>query len=70
MTYPSREENVLDEGGGGVGGQNRVDLSFCVFPCFAVFGGLKISRCWEKQHEKCHCHTPSCVPQMLVKTRI
>ena len=52
-----------------VGGQNRVDLSFCVFPCFAVFGGPKISRDWEKQHKKCHCHTPFCVPQMLVKNR-
>ena len=25
-------------GGGGGGGQKRVDLSFCVFPCFAVVG--------------------------------
>ena len=24
----------------------------------------------KKQHEKCHCHTAFCVPQMLVKTRI
>ena len=24
---------------GVVGGQNRVDLSFSFFPCFAVFGG-------------------------------
>ena len=34
-----------------------------------MFGGPKIPRCWERQHEKCHCRTPSCVPQMLVKTR-
>ena len=34
-----------------------------------MFGGPKIPRCWEKQHEKCHCYTPFCVPQMLVKTR-
>ena len=48
------------------GGQNRVDLSF--FPCFTVFGGPKIPR-WWKNHKKCHCHTPSHVPQMLAKTR-
>ena len=24
---------------GGVGGQNRIDLSFCIFPCFKAFGG-------------------------------
>ena len=53
-----------------VGGQSRVDLSFCVVPCFAAFRGPKIARCWEKQHEKCHCQTPFCVLQMLVKTRI
>ena len=45
------------KGGGGVGGQSRVNLSFGVFPCFAMFGGPKIPRCWEKQHEKCQCHT-------------
>ena len=44
------------------GGQNRVDLSFCVSPCFAVFGGPKVPRCLDKQHEKCHCRAPSCVP--------
>ena len=47
----------------GVGGYRRVDLSFCVFPCFAVFGGPKIPKCWEKQHEKCHCHTPFVCPK-------
>ena len=34
-----------------------------------MFGGPKIPRCWEKQHEKCHCYASFCVPQMLVKTR-
>ena len=45
--------------------------SICHFAFSLVllwFGGSKIPRCWEKQHEKCHCHTPFCVPQMLVKT--
>ena len=51
------------------GGGKRVDLSFCFFPGFVVFGGPKIPRCWEKQHEECRCHTLSCVPQVLVKTR-
>ena len=40
-------------------------MSFGIFPCFAVFGGHKIPRCREKQHEKCHCDTPCCAPQML-----
>ena len=34
-----------------------------------MLGGPKIPRCWEKQHQKCHCHTPFCVPQILAKTR-
>ena len=38
-------------------------------PLFYSIWGLKIPRRWEKQHEKCHCHTPSCVPQMLAKVR-
>ena len=50
-----------------MGGVGRVDLSFCIFPCFTVFRGLKIPR--EKKHEKCHCHSPFCGPQVLVKTR-
>ena len=29
-------------GGRGGGGLKQVDLSFCVFPCFALFGGPKI----------------------------
>ena len=33
------------------------------FPLFAVFGGPKIARRWAKQHEKCHCHAPVCVPK-------
>ena len=44
-----------------------VILRFPLF--FAVFGGPKTPRCWEAQHEKCHCDTPFCVPQMLVKTQ-
>ena len=47
---------------GSRGGGGGVDLSFCVFPCFAVFGGPKIPRCWKKLHESCHCHSPLCVP--------
>ena len=46
--------------------------SICHFPFPLVlqcFGVPRIPRCWEKQHEKCHCHTPFCVPQMLVKIR-
>ena len=52
---------------GGCGGVNRVDLSFCVFPCFAVFGGLKIPRCWKKKTaRKVSLSRPFlCVPQML-----
>ena len=64
--------NVMTSSGsaprrGPCGEVTRVDLSFCVFPCFAVFGVPKIPRCWGKQHGKCHCHTRFCVPQMLVK---
>ena len=44
----------------GCGGLKQVDLSFCVLPCFAVFGD---------RAKKCHCHTPFGVPKMLVKTR-
>ena len=47
-----------------VRGQNRVDLSYCVFPCFAVLGGPGMPRCLEKQHEKCHCRTPFWVPKI------
>ena len=39
------------------------------FPCFTVFGGPKVAKCWEKLHEKCHCHAPFCAPQTLVKSR-
>ena len=36
-----------------------LSLSFSVFPCFGLFGGPKIPRCWgKKQHEKSHCYTP------------
>ena len=46
--------------------------SICYFRVSLVlqcFGGPKISRCWEKQHEKCHCHTLFRMPQVLIKTR-
>ena len=32
------------------------------FPC------PKIPTCWDKQHERCYCHTSFCVPHMLAKT--
>ena len=48
------------------GGQNRVDLSFCVLPCFAVLGGPKI----PKTARKVSLPHPFYVPQMLVKTRV
>ena len=38
-------------------------MSFCVFPSFAVFGGPKIPRCWEKKQTKSVIVTPFlCVP--------
>ena len=51
------------------GGVKQGRFVILCFPCFTVFRGLKIPRYWEKQHEKCRCHTPFCAPQMLVKTR-
>ena len=55
-------------GGVDVGGSKRVDLSFYPFPCFAVFGGSQATQMLgKKQHEKCHWHTPFCVPQTLRK---
>ena len=56
-------------GGGGKKGKKGRSV-ILRFPCFLVSGGLKVRSCREKQHEKCHCHTPSCVPQIIVKTRI
>ena len=44
-----------------VGGGKRVNLSFSLFPCFTVFWGYPIPKCWETQHEKSHSHTPFCV---------
>ena len=43
-------------GGGKTGSICHFAFSF-VFQCL----GPKISTCWEKQHEKCHCRTPFCV---------
>ena len=37
------------------GGLNRVDLSFCVFPCFAVFGCPKYPDAGENAHLQCYC---------------
>ena len=37
----------------------RADLSFCVFPCFAAFEGLKIPNAGKKQHES-GIVTPPC----------
>ena len=52
------ERRGKNEGGGGQGG-----TPVGGFPCFAVFGGPKITKRWEKQYEKCHCHTPFlCAP--------
>ena len=65
-----KNQGFFKEGYTSGGGLNWVNVSFCVFPCFAVFGSPKIPNGWEKQHEKCHCHTPFCVPHMRVKTRI
>ena len=52
---------------GGGGGLKQGRFVIYVFSGFAVFGGPEVPRCWEKQHEKCHCHTPFCVPHMLAK---
>ena len=62
----------LEKHGVGGGGESRVDLSFYVFPCFTVFWGPKKSSCVEKQHGKCHCHTPSVCPiyDMLVEKEL
>ena len=31
---------------------------------FSLVWGPKTPRCWEQQHDKRHCHSPFCVPQM------
>ena len=51
------------------GGKEGSICHFAFSLVLQCLGGLKIARCWEKQHEKCHYHAPFCVPQMLVKTR-
>ena len=40
------------------------------FPLFySIWRPSKIPKYSEKQHERCHCHTPFYVPHMLLKTR-
>ena len=51
------------------GGVKQGQFVILRFPLFCSVWGSKIPRCWEKQHEKCHCHTRIRVPQVLVKTR-
>ena len=43
------------------GGVKKVDSSFLRFPLF-YSGGSPNTQKLEKLQEKCHCHTPSCVP--------
>ena len=47
------------QAGGDCGGQNRADLSFCVFSCFVVFGGPQLPRCWEKTARTVSLSRPS-----------
>ena len=55
----SRARNIFEtlQPCGGGGGKTE---SICHF-AFSL-GGRKVARCREKQHEKCHCHTPFCAP--------
>ena len=49
----------------------KVDLSFCVFHCFVVFGGSKISRCLGKSSTKSVIITPLFVcPKCEQKLRL
>ena len=53
-----------------VGVQNRVDLSFCLFPCFAVFGGPKINKLLGKATRKVSLSHPFLCASNARKTRI
>ena len=71
--------NVPFFGGGGAvfrqGGYTEGGVqagSICHFAFALVLQCLGVSRyrdAGQEQHEKCHCHTPCCVPQMPVKNR-
>ena len=49
------------------GGVRRVDLSFCVSLVLQYSGSQDTQMLGKKQHEKCHCHAPFCVPQSASK---
>ena len=44
------------------GGVKRGRLVIFEFPLFCSILGFQATRYWEKQHEKCHCHSPFCMP--------
>ena len=67
---PSKLRNMQTPQCVGGGGKTGSICHFAFSLALQWFGCLKMSRCWETQHEKCHCHSPVCVPQMPIKTRI
>ena len=59
---------LLRRGGVWEGKQGSI-CHFCVCLVLQYFGFQHIQMLGKKHHEKCHCHTPFRVPQILVKTR-
>ena len=51
------------------GGVKKGRFGILRFPLFcSVWGAQDTQILGEKKHEKCHCHTPFCAPQMPVET--
>ena len=53
--------------GGMWGGKKGLICHFAFSLVLQCLGVPKIPKCWERQHEMCHCHTPFGVPQNASK---